>query len=591
MIKRGIIAALCLFFCSALILPSNGFSTPEQTEPSDTLALWHYTEGLKSKLIQGDSVAARHHFEQAIAADSLFAPAYYELASALPEEEQERTLLLAHRAQEIDTTNNWYLQLYGQTLVMGSHYKEALLVYEKLINRDPQNPDNFRLLAMLKEQGGEHAAALALLDSAELRFGKTPPMSQLKRRLLISNHQYERALTEAQAQVTETPYDPNSHVILGEIYNMTGQDSLALVEFNKALAIDSTNLETLISLADYQNRKQNYSAYLTVTRKLFESDELPLAEKVRIFKQFTSDIRFYKEFYPQLNNLALTLMLKYPAERRVVDLYGQHLLITGNTEEALTFYKQHLDDTPPQIDYYTLVIEIESYLQHPDSANRYIHQALSLFPENPQLHLSKAHVLVYQKQYDAATKAYKEALLFAPTDSLRSAIWGYIGDVYQQQGIGTGSVEEAVSTQSSLWKRYIKRCYAAYDQALKQDKNNVSVLNNYAYFLSLEKRDLYRAFEMSSRVIALTDNNPTYLDTHAWVLFQLGRLEEARKVMQQAISLGGQKSADLQVHYGDILAALGEHFMAETYWKRALENGYNADEIARRIATLKQTAP
>ena len=67
---------------------------------------------------------------------------------------------------------------------------------------------------------------------------------------------------------------------------------------------------------------------------------------------------------------------------------------------------------------------------------------------------------------------------------------------------------------------------------------------------------------MSSRVVALTDNNPTYLDTHAWVLFKLGRTDEAKKVLQKAVALDGQKShcAD---GYGDILHELGEQFMAE----------------------------
>ena len=45
---------------------------------------------------------------------------------------------------------------------------------------------------------------------------------------------------------------------------------------------------------------------------------------------------------------------------------------------------------------------------------------------------------------------------------------------------------------------------------------------------------------MSSRAVALTDNNPTYLDTHAWVLFRLGRTEEARKIMQQAVALDSE---------------------------------------------------
>lgn len=99
------------------------------------------------------------------------------------------------------------------------------------------------------------------------------------------------------------------------------------------------------------------------------------------------------------------------------------------------------------------------------------------------------------------------------------------------------------------------------------------VLNNYAYFLSLVKRaDLEKALTVASRATALTDNNPTYLDTHARVLFKLGRVDEAEENQQQAIALDAQESLALLVHYGDIpQKAMGENFMAEVYWRKALE--------------------
>ena len=133
----------------------------------------------------------------------------------------------------------------------------------------------------------------------------------------------------------------------------------------------------------------------------------------------------------------------------------------------------------------------------------------------------------------------------------------------------------------------MKRCYSAYERSLRYDPDNTMVLNNYAYFLSVEGRDLERALAMASRVVALEDDNPTYLDTHAWVLHKLGRTDEAKKIQQRAVVLDGQKSPSLLAHYGDILHALGEQFMAEIYWRQALEKGYDPALIEPR---LKQPA-
>ena len=60
--------------------------------------------------------------------------------------------------------------------------------------------------------------------------------------------------------------------------------------------------------------------------------------------------------------------------------------------------------------------------------------------------------------------------------------------------------------------------------------------------------------------------------------------------MRQALSLDSEGNSTLQLHYGDILFALGEKFMAETYWKRALEAGADKAEVERRLEYSKKNA-
>ena len=93
---------------------------------------------------------------------------------------------------------------------------------------------------------------------------------------------------------------------------------------------------------------------------------------------------------------------------------------------------------------------------------------------------------------------------------------------------------------------------------------------------------------MSEQAIKLEHNNATYLDTYAWILYKTGNYAEARTYMRQALSLDRTGSAELPLHYGDILFALGEKFMAETYWRKALEQGADAKRIERRITLGKE---
>ncbi|WP_418992959.1 tetratricopeptide repeat protein [Alistipes sp.] len=575
--RTAAIFALCLVLFSTAFVAGKG---PARTTgfPDSLRSVYLYTEGIKQNAIAGDSLRAKEFFLEAVRRDSAYAPAWYELAAGGWFEPAE-AVEMARRAYRLDTANKWYHQFYGQTLLLAERYGEALQVFRDLRERDPKNPDTYRILAALYDQAQMPFSAIATLDSAELRFGRIPLLSAMKRRMLVATNQLDKAIDEARALVETDPYEDRHHVVLADLYALAKQDSLALGEYDRALQIDSTNLATLGSLADFYNSRHDYRALLNVTKRMFLVDAMPLEAKVDRFEQLTADTRFYREFYFQLNDLASTLAIRYPRDRRVVELYANHLIASGELDEALALYKLHLGDTPPVESYYRSVIDIESYLKRPDSVDRYVTRALELFPGKAEFHLAKGNVLNYTGQYDDAIEAYKRSLRHAATDSLRSVVWGLIGDTWHRQ---------AEATEGHKRRKAVAESYKAYDRSLCYQADNTLVLNNYAYFLAVEGRDLERALEMSSRVVALTDNNPTYLDTHAWVLFRLGRTAEARKIMQQAVSLDTQQSPELLLHYGDILDALGERFLAEVYWRKALEKGYDASEIARRIESGKK---
>ncbi len=544
-------------------------------------SLYLYTEGIKRHAIAADSVGAKALFAEAIRTDSTFAPAYYELALAQLETTPAEAAELACRAHELDTTNLWYRSLYGQALVYAGHYDRAMGVYRGLRRAEPGNPDNYRILAALYELGQQPFAAIATLDSAEVRFGRIPMLSNMKRQLLLATRQTDKAVAEARAMVAAAPYDATNRAVLAGLYARTGKDSLARVEYGRALEIDSTSLTVLAALSDYYSDRRDFRSMLSVTKRMFALDAMPLASKVARFGQFTSDMRFYREYYIQLNDLASLLAIRYPREKAVVELYARHLIASGQLERALELYKLRTHDTPPDEDYFASVIDIETYLQRPDSVDRYVDRALALFPDRSVFRIAKGNALSYSKQFGPALDAYRESLRLADTDSLRGVIWGLTGDTWHQIAVAETPAEGARPTAAR--RKALKECFRAYDRSLKYLPDNALVLNNYAYFLAVEGLELEKALAMASRAVALTDNNPTYLDTHAWVLFRLGRPEEARRIMQQAIALDNRNSAELLVHYGDILDALGERFMAETYWRKALEKGYDAAAIARRM--------
>ncbi len=585
---------LCALFASALA--GGGKGRPSPPAFPDSLSSFDlYVAGIGHNAIRSDTARARACFAEAVRRDSTYAPAYYELAAGSAAQAPDEAVALARKAYRLDTANLWYHRLYGQTLIAARRYGEALRVYRDLTAADAHDPDNFRLLAALYEEEGQPYAAIATLDTAELRFGRIPQLTAAKRRLLLATRQFGKALREAERIAADAPYDARNHTALAEIHASMGKDSLARAAYDRAFAADSTDMTTLLSLADFHDTRRDYRAQLAVVRRLFALDEMPLDSKIGLFERLTADMQFYRDHYYQLHDLASTLIVRYPAEKRVVELYARHLIASGELEQALALYKIRTNDTPPEADYFKHVIDIESYLQRPDSVQRYVDRALELFPSRSEFRISKGHVETYAKRYDAAIEAYASSLDYAENDSLRSAIWGLIGDIWHQKALETAAQNTPGSrgekARGRAVRTYMKECYRAYDRSLRYDAENASVLNNYAYFLALEPRDLDRALAMAERATKRSENNPTFLDTRAWVLHRMGRTEEARTIMRQAIALDRQQSPELLVHYGDILQALGERFMAETYWRKALEKGYDAQAIVRRLSEAQKPRP
>lgn len=306
----------CLLFFSAFVAGKGPAETPGY--PDSLRSVWLYTEGIKQNIIAGDTARARELFLEAVRNDSTYAPAWYELAGNLLNSSPEEAVEMARRAYRLDTANKWYHQFYGQALIISNRLDEALKVYRRLLENDPKDPDNYRIVAALYEQKRSPFMALATLDSAELRFGRIPLLSAMKRQMLVATNQIGKAIDEARAMVEAAPYEAQHHVVLADLYGLDSKDSLALAEYGRALQIDSTNVQTLMSLADFHTGRQDYRSLLAVTRKLFLSDALPLEMKIKRFEQFTSDTRFYREYYFQLNDLASILAIRYPEDRRVV---------------------------------------------------------------------------------------------------------------------------------------------------------------------------------------------------------------------------------------------------------------------------------
>ncbi|MBR6830649.1 MAG: hypothetical protein IKM58_01015 [Tidjanibacter sp.] len=566
------ICVLMMFSCGVVqkqeSTPVVTEAAPDELYSNDSLrSIFHYTEGLKSLLVNSNPEKAIKEFDKSIEMDSTSAATYFQMAAAVAPKSPDSALMWSRKSVALDSLEITYRHQLGQLLIMNQRFKEATKLYEKMLVEDPRNPNNYRMLAALYEYNGQPFAAIAMLDSAEYKVGRLPELAEFKKELLIGVKHYDRAIKETLTQLEENPYDINNYTTLAQLYGMTGKDSLAVVNFQKAMKIDSTDMRNLALQLDFYHQRNRNQEYLSIMRKIFEADNIPVDSKVKLFKDITASRGYYQDNYFSINALAGILLAKYPSNSDIVELYTTHLIRSGELERALEVYKNHIGAGHQELKAYYGIMDIESYLQRTDSVEKYAEKALELFPDDSELYLRKGFAEQSMAKFKEALDTYNEGLKHASTDSVKSVILTTIGDTYHTMG-------------------KTKKCFAYYDKALELDGNNAALLNNYAYFLCESGVVNEEVLAMGKKACELVPNNSTYLDTWGWILFKMGRLEEAKKIMQQAISFDSSKSSDLAAHYGDILHATGNNFLAEFYWKQALENGYNEEEIRKRLEKI-----
>ncbi len=534
-----------------------------------TAVALYYTEGVKRAIIDGPA-AALPYFEAALEMEPRHAPSHFEKGNALVVLQcMPQAMKSMERAVELDSLNKWYLDRYARLLVMNREYERAMPVYRRLLRAESRSPEVYRILAALYEQKQMPVSAVSVLDSAEIKLGRISELSDYKRHLLMSIRQYDRALKETEAMIEENPYNEENYRVMADIYAQSGRDSLAVVYYEKALEVNPGSVMALAALNKFYEERNDDRNFMRTAEKLFLSEDIELKTKIDFFGDITRDIDFYRNNYFTINSIASTLAARYPGSYEAMELYAGHLIKSGELEKALELYKSHTEDSLRRVELFSAIMEIEAYLQRPDSLYKYADMAIRAYPERVENYMQKGGALQYMERYGEALKAYKAGLRYAENDSVRSVIVGTIGDLYH--------------TMDNY-----KKSFQYYDKALGYDPDNTTVLNNYAYYMSLRDLELERGLEMIEKVIAIEGNNPTYLDTKGYILYKLGRYDEAKRVQLLAISLDSRQSGELFFHYGDILYALGDKFMAKVYWKRALEKGHDAEEIRSRLEMAEE---
>lgn len=506
-------------------------------------------------------------FSQCLKRNNNYAPAMYETANLLTGKGQHKEALdMISAAVRVEPENEWYQLLQAKIYLHLRDYSGAAKTMAQLNGQHPEHSDYAFNLADIFIMDGEYSEAIKVYDDIEKNFGISEDVSMQKEKLWMQLNKPNKAIEEIEKLVKEFPAEDKYMILLGDLYLTTGNEFKGLNMYGQLLKNNPTDPYVHISLADYYKMQGKEDKSFEELKLAFSSPELEIDTKIRILLQYFQHSENNAVLLEQAYTLCSITTTVHPEEAKAWSIYGDFLNREKRTAEAADVFRKVIQLDPNRYAVWEELMYMESALGQTDSLLRESALAMELFPEQAEPYLYNGFANIRQKNYPAAIKVLKQGLPFAGGTNLLMKFYANLAEAHYMQLEPDPAFEY-------------------YEKALKLEPDNTFLLNNYSYFMALQKKNLSRAEELSHRLIKLAPNVGTYEDTYAWVLFMQEKYEPARQMLEQALTHGGASNPAILEHYGDVLFKLGDREKALEYWQKAKNAGASSEVLIKKINT------
>ncbi len=539
-----------------------------------------YLEALRQQM-KGSHTEAFALFRHALALNPRLVGALYEMSNYGHHlRNDSMALRMMERAAAIDTGNFWLKQALVELYVGQKRDGDAIAQLEQMSKQYPQKSDVLLMLVDMYTRKQDFASVVKTLDRVELLEGKSEQLSMEKFRAYAQMKDEKRAFAEMKALAEEYPNDVRYRVLIGDLYLDNGRLDDAYGVYRQIERDSPDNINLQLSLANYYQQTGNDSLYMDAMERLVANEQIDDDTRVRFMQSFAYTNIQQRDDTTKVLPLFRRVLALPQKDTRMAELCARYMVARELPPAAIKPVLLQMLRIDPEADLARNQLLTYS-IQENDTAEmiRLCKTAVDYNTSDPVYYYYLGIGYFQQRRNREALDTFQKGL--AKVDdksnlSLLTNIYAISGDLYHMLGDD-------------------KRAFESYDSCLLYRPDDALVLNNYAYYLSLQKRDLDRAAEMSQRSIRKEGDNPTYLDTYAWILFQQKRYAEARAVIDTVMALLGDPvapdDATLVEHAGDIYAKCGDTARAVQLWQQAKSLGVDSATIDEKLRRKRYVAP
>lgn len=478
-------------------------------------------------------------------------------------------------AAALEPTNDIYQEDLAQQYIGTANFDKAIDAYEKLYATHRDRDDVLALLIRLYSTQKNYDMMLDAINRLEQVDGENDQLSMMRMNVYETMGDTVNAYATLKGLADSHPNDANFKLMLGNWLVNHKRTGEAFGIYQTVLAEEPDNPMAQSSMYDYYKAVGEDSLAQGMMTRLLLGKETPAETRQQFMRiairnnekaggdstEIIALIGKMQQVLPNDTVLAQTKAAYYSMKKLPEDsvnnaLYELLALQPDNAAARVQLIQNKWgDDNLQEI----AQLSEPGMLYNPDEMVFYYFTGLTRY---------------YLKNEDGALDAMRKGTTEINSESnadLVGEMYAIMGEIYHNKGMA----DEA---------------YAAYDSCLQYKPGNVMTLNNYAYYLSLDNKNLEKAEQMSAKAVAAEPKNATYLDTYAWVLYKLGRYAEAKVYIDQTLQFTTDSTSDhtLYEHAAEIYANLGDYSSAAAFCDEAIKHGGDAKALTAKANAYRK---
>ena len=511
----------------------------------------YFYDGLRYK-VTGNSQKAESAFKKCLILQADHAPTLYELGQLeLQKQNVSGAISFLQKASDAEPQNKWYLHVLAKAYEYNQSFEMAAGVYEQLLEVEPDAIDYYFDYGNALVKIGKYKEAIEAYDRLEQKYGVVEDISLEKEKLYLKIDDADGAILELNKLIAISPANTRYRILLATIYKQEGNTELA--EQTLLKLEEQSPEDAMVQMAMYEHYRdaENTEKAKFYLEKAFGNPKLDIDTKIEILLQMYANLDQHPGMKTQSLQLLNLLQATHPNEAKTFAIYGDFMSRFNELSLAQEKYTKAVSLDSSKFAVWSQLLIIEAELHQTDNLLKHSSEALRLFPSQPMVYYMKGIALMDKKMYDIAIEVLDLGrIMVVSNPPLEMEFYASLGESYYR-----------TEDYQNAW--------LSFERALKIDENNALLLNNYAFYLSLQKQELEKAKTMIEKCVRLRPDQPSYLDTYGWVLYQMEEYEGAAIQLQRAVDNGGGNSAEIREHLGDALYRSNLKEDAKKQWEEA----------------------